>query len=103
MNIRKQTVSKRRFHAEYPLFEADKGENAGLANAFSKKLMSLLSEEARRLQDISFTMTCDIRQNGIHDEICFALRGSKHGRRVIHRRLHVVFLSRLIKEFEIFR
>ena len=100
MNIRKRTVSKRRLHAEYPVFEAAPGEDADLANGFSEKLLSLTAEKARLEPDVSFTLTCDIRREGEFDEIVFTLRGTKHARRVFQRRLRTVFLAGLIKEFE---
>ncbi|MBR0302828.1 MAG: hypothetical protein IJQ80_03170 [Clostridia bacterium] len=101
MNIIKHTVSKRRFYAEYPLFEAEDGEDAKLANAFSEHLMSLLTEEARRHSEISFSLKCDAAKDGAFDDVLFTLRCKEHGRRVLQRRLRVRFLSGLIKEFQI--
>ena len=103
MIIRKNAVSKRRFHAEYPVFKAEHGEDASFANAFSERLMSLLSEKARSMPGASFSLECVIKRDGDVDEINLKLRGTERGRRVISRELRVGFLEGLIKEFEIIR
>ena len=93
MTFIKKCERKRGLFLEYPVFE---GDDAGLANSFEERFVSLARCAAEKYQRCSLTAKCDVQDGAVSVRHSLTVRGD----RIIKKELLVTFRDGYIVKYE---